>query len=326
MGLTILKKHATKQHHYLRNTVLWLVGIVIVVILGASCYFFQVAMVPTHKSFINNNHRITRTDPLYQQKEWFIHTHKQKWTMESASGHYRLVADYIPAAHRTTKNVVILHGFMGKKERMGEYAALFHQLGYNVLLPDARAHGQSQGKYIGYGWPERYDVRKWTNKLIAKNGADSQVVIYGTSMGGATTMMTSGIKMPRQVKAFVEDCGYTSLNDELHYEAHHMYHLPNGLSWVLIKTMSGINRTQNGFFTGEASSVTSLHHNHRPMLFIQGSNDTFGPTKMVYQNYQASRGPKQLLVVKGAKHAASYAHAPQQYQRHVERFLSHYVH
>lgn len=37
---------------------------------------------------------------------------------------------------------------------------MFHQQGYNVLLPDARAHGQSQGKYIGYGWPERYDVRK----------------------------------------------------------------------------------------------------------------------------------------------------------------------
>ena len=26
--------------------------------------------------------------------------------------------------------------------------------GYNVLIPDARAHGKSQGKYIGYGWPE----------------------------------------------------------------------------------------------------------------------------------------------------------------------------
>lgn len=53
---------------------------------------------------------------------------------------------------------------------MGPYAAMFHQMGYNVLMPDARAHGQSQGKYIGYGWPEKYDVRKWVRKLIAEEG------------------------------------------------------------------------------------------------------------------------------------------------------------
>lgn len=322
MGLTILKK----QHHYLRNTLISLLVVLVIAFLGAAGYFFKVAMVPGHKSFINNNHRISRTDPLYRQKEWFIHTHKQHWTMQSATDHYRLDADYIPASHQTDKDVIILHGFMGSKERMGEYAALYHQLGYNVLMPDARAHGNSQGKYIGYGWPERYDVRKWTNKLIAKNGTNSQIVIAGTSMGGATTMMTSGIKLPHQVKAFVEDCGYTSLYDEIDYEASNLYHLPQPLAIPLIKTMSGINRVANGFFIGDANSINSLHRNHRPMLFIHGSKDTFVPTKMVYRNYRATRGPKELWVVKGAKHAASYQHSPQQYQQHVAQFLNRYVH
>lgn len=294
-------------------------------IFAASCYFFQVAMVPSHKSFVNNSDRIAKSDPLYKQKMWFKHAPKQHWTMESASGHYRLVADYLPAAQSTTKNVLILHGFMGKKERMGEYAAMFHQLGYNVLMPDARAHGQSQGKYIGYGWPERYDVRKWTAKLIAHNGQDSQVVIFGVSMGGATTMMTSGIKLPHQVKALVEDCGYTSLDAELNYEAGNLYKIPAWLRWPLIDTLSGINRVQNGFFTGEASAVNMLHHNHRPLLFIHGGNDHFVPTKMVYQNYRATRGPKQLWVVKHAGHAASFANRPHEYPRKVATFLNHYV-
>ncbi|EEX26552.1 hypothetical protein HMPREF0513_00290 [Limosilactobacillus fermentum 28-3-CHN] len=202
---------------------------------------------------------------------------------------------------------------------------MFHQQGYNVLLPDARAHGQSQGKYIGYGWPERYDVRKWSKKLVAHNGQDSQIVIFGVSMGGATTMMTSGIHLPRQVKAFVEDCGYDSLNAELNYEAGNLYNIPRVIRAPLIGSLSLINRVKNGFYTHEASSTAMLARNHRPMLFIHGSKDTFVPTKMVYQNYAATKGPKKLWVVKGAKHAASYEKEPHEYPQHVARFLNQYV-
>ncbi|MBB1079491.1 alpha/beta hydrolase [Limosilactobacillus sp. STM2_1] len=325
MGLINLKvKDKKKSWHPWR----WLTGVVavlVIAIFAASCYFFSVAMVPGHKNFINNSTKITKSDPLYDQKMWFKRAKKQQWTMQSATDNYRLVADYIPAAHSTTKNVVIAHGFMGNKEKMGEYAALFHQMGYNVLMPDARAHGQSQGKYIGYGWPERYDIRKWTNKLIQHNGKDSQIVIFGVSMGGATTMMTSGIKLPSQVKAFVEDCGYTSLNDELNYEAGNLYHIPKFLRVPLISTMSLINRVQNGFFIRNASSIDMLQHNHRPMLFIHGANDNFVPTKMVYRNYQATNGKKELWVVPGAAHAKSYATHPVQYQRHLANFLNQYI-
>ena len=148
---------------------------------------------------------------------------------------------------------------------------MFHQQGYNVLLPDARAHGQSQGKYIGYGWPERYDVRKWSKKLIAHNGQDSQIVIFGVSMGGATTMMTSGIHLPRQVKAFVEDCGSDSFNAELNYEAGNLYNIPRVIRAPLIGSLSLINRVKNGFYTHEASSTAMLARNHRPMLFIMAA-------------------------------------------------------
>ncbi len=325
MGLINLKTKSKKRSWHPWR---WLTGIVVVLIIAifaASCYFFSVAMVPGHKDFINNSTKIAKSDPLYNQKIWFKHVKKQQWTMESATDNYRLVADYIPAAKPTTKNVVIAHGFMGNKEKMGEYAALFHQMGYNVLMPDARAHGQSQGKYIGYGWPERYDIRKWTNKLIRHNGNNSQIVIFGVSMGGATTMMTSGIKLPSQVKALVEDCGYTSLNDELNYEAGNLYGIPKFLRVPLISTMSLINRTQNGFFIRDASSIDMLHHNHRPTLFIHGANDNFVPTKMVYRNYQATKGKKELWVVPGAGYAKSYATHPVQYQRHLAEFLNQYI-
>jgi fermentation-respiration switch protein FrsA (DUF1100 family) len=141
---------------------------------------------------------------------------------------------------------------------MGTYAAMFHQLGYNVLMPDARAHGESQGKYIGYGWPEKYDVRKWVKKDLAKEGQNQKVVIFGVSMGGATAMMTSGLKMPKQVKAYVEDCGYTSLKDELLHEAQDIYHIPQPVAIAAVDMLSGITKIKMGFYTADASAVAQL--------------------------------------------------------------------
>lgn len=303
-----------------------LVGMLLVAWGAAGAYFFHVAMVPSHKSFVSSPTTvIKKSDPLYQQKRWFQQATKQKWTMTAADGQTRLVAAYLPAAQPTTKSVIILHGFMQNKESMGAYAALFHQLGYNVLLPDARAHGQSQGHYIGYGWPERYDVRKWAKRLIRDRGPKSQIVIFGVSMGGATTMMTSGLQLPAQVKALVADCGYSSLQAELDYQAGHLYHLPMLVRIPVEGALSVINRVANGFFTQSASSTRALHHNHRPLLLIHGAADDFVPTKMVWQNYRATQGPKQIWVVPHAGHAKAYATSPAAYRAHLQAFLAHYV-
>lgn len=315
----------TKKRHFWRNLVLGIVAVLLVADLGGAAYFFHVAVVRSPKTFIKNR-PVRKSDRLYSEEKWFQDAHKQHWTMTAANGKDRLVADYIPAAQPSVKTALICHGFMNRKESMGAYAAMFHQLGYNVLVPDARAHGQSTGKLIGYGWPERHDEQRWINRIIQHNGKKSQIVMFGVSMGGATTMMTSGTKLPSQVKAFIEDCGYDSVMNELTHEAHNMYHLPLVVAFPLEKTMSLYNRALNGFYLGEASSVEALHHNTRPMLFIHGSKDTFVPTKMVYQNYRATRGPKQLWIVKGAQHAKSYQTQPQQYRQHVSQFLNQYVH
>ena len=55
--------------------------------------------------------------------------------------------------------------------------------GFNVLAPDDRGHGQSQGNYIGYGCPDRLDYLKWINQIIKKQGQQSQLALYGVSYG-----------------------------------------------------------------------------------------------------------------------------------------------
>ena len=314
----------------LKHKKLWLSSIIIILLVcvlftGAGYYFFKVACVPGKKSFLSSSSKvIKKSDPLYREKIWFKKTAKQKWYIESADEKFKLDANFIP--YKTSnKTAIVLPGYMDTKEDMGEYDALFHQLGYNTLTPDPRAQGKSEGKYIGYGWPEKDDVKKWVSYLLQKYGQNQQVVIYGLSMGAATAMMTSGLKLPHQVKAFVEDCGYTSVKDEIEHEAGVLYNMPAFPRFPLVEILSGINKIKVGYFMGNASSVKQLHKNHRPMLFIHGSRDNFVPTRMVYPNYKATRGPKEIWVAPGAKHAKSFSKHPKEYKRRVAAFLAKYV-
>lgn len=305
----------------------WTVGILVVFValIGAGeAYFFNVAFVPGKKSVLNKYSTKNKKDPLKQNKLWYKKTAKKHWYMKSASDDYRLDANYIPKKN-SHKTVLILHGFSNNKNTMAPYAAMFHQLGYNVLMPDARAQGQSQGKYVGYGWPEKYDVRKWIKKDLAKNGSNQKIVVFGVSMGGATTMMASGLKMPKQVKAYIEDCGYTSVKDEFLHEAKDLYNMPSAVASSAVTLLSGVSKAKLGFFLGDASSVKQLRKNKLPMFFIHGGQDEFVPTKMVYQNYHATRGAKELWVAKKAAHARSFETYPQEYKLKISQFLNRYM-
>ena len=185
------------------------------IFLAAGLYFYQVAVVPGHKSFINNDTKLVKTDPLYKEKKWYQNVHKQKWIMKSADDNLTLDANYIPV-NNSKKTVIVLHGFMNNKDTMGAYAAMFHKLGYNVLLPDARGHGQSEGNYIGYGWREKVDVKKWAEKVIKRNGNKSQIAIFGVKCGyQAAIMAPTAILASQHLESFNEILKDTGIRCEL---------------------------------------------------------------------------------------------------------------
>lgn len=308
------------RHKKVITTILSILVIVLVAYLGAGLYFYHMAVVPSHKGFLHNQTQIERTG-----KAWYAANHAQKWHETSATKHLKLDADYVPAAKRTKRTVLIAHGFMGDKNTMYSYAKMFHKMGDNVLVPDDRGQGQSQGNYIGYGWPDRLDYRKWMHKIIMHNGQNSQIMMFGVSMGGATTMMTSGTRgIPRQVKGYIEDCGYTGVYQEINHEARKLYHMPWILRVSLIPLLSKITQIKDGYNFSQASAINQVKKNRKPMLFIHGSKDHFVPTYMGKQNYKADHSPKRLLIVKGASHAASKQHSPKLYRKVIRQFMSKY--
>lgn len=215
-----------------------------------------------------------------------------------------------------TKYALVCHGYTSKAKHMAGFVNKFHSLGYNVLAVDARAHGDSEGTKIGMGWVERFDVIEWIKYIISLE-PDAQIILHGVSMGASTVLMASGEELPKNVKAIIADCGYTSEWDEFKQEAD-VLHIP----WFpVLNASSAISKVRDGYDFKQASAVEQVKKSHIPTLFIHGSKDELVPYGMLNELYSAANCEKEILTIQGAGHALSSSVAPELYWNTVETFL-----
>ncbi|MBQ9382868.1 MAG: alpha/beta fold hydrolase [Ruminiclostridium sp.] len=213
--------------------------------------------------------------------------------------------------------VIIIHGYTGRKEHMANYAAYYAERGFNVLLPDMRGHGESEGDYIGMGWLDRNDVLKWTDLIISEDPA-AVITMHGVSMGGATVMMTSGENLPDNVKAIIDDCGYTSVWDIFSDELQYIFGLP---AFPFLNTASVIAKIRAGYTFEEASALEQVKKAKVPMMFIHGSEDNFVHTEMAYRLHEVCPTDKELYVAEGAGHGGAVYVDPDAYFGKIFAFL-----
>lgn len=204
---------------------------------------------------------------------------------------------------------------------MKRWARNFYEKGYNVLTPDLRGHGKSEGDYIGMGWHDSLDLLLWINKVIEIDPA-AEIVLFGISMGGATVMMTSGEELPSNVKVIVEDCGYSSVSGVFAYQFYDLFHLPE---FPVLKAANTVTNLRAGYDLYKASAVKQVAKSKIPILFIHGDKDTFVPFKMLAEVYEAAIAPKEKLVIKGAGHGEAETVDPKAYWSGIWSFIEKYI-
>lgn len=219
------------------------------------------------------------------------------------------------------KYMIVCHGYTSKAHDMTASSKRFFDMGFSILAPDARAHGESEGNIRGMGWLEKEDILLWIDEII-KADKKAEIALYGISMGGATVMMVSGEELPENVKCIIEDCGYSSVWDEFHVQIKEMLHLP---SFPFLNVASVVTDLRAGYSFTEASATEQVKKCKIPMLFIHGDSDTFVPYKMLDIVYEAATCEKEKLIVPGASHAMSSAVDPDLYWETVGNFIDVYM-
>lgn len=196
--------------------------------------------------------------------------------------------------------VIVVHGYMDKASNMGWAIKHFYQMGYNVLAPDLRGHGKSEGDYIGMGWDDRLDILEWITYITDRN-KDSKIILFGVSMGGAAVMNTGGEPLSNNVKMIIEDSGYTCTKDVFSYHLKNTFEIPE---FPLLITASWVTKIRAGYSI-EEGPIHQLKKCKLPILFIHGDKDTFIPVEMMETLYNSYNGPKEKLIIPGAGHVKS---------------------
>lgn len=251
-------------------------------------------------------------------RNWFLSQDRERITVTSYDG-IRLVAYYLPAKKETDRVMILMHGY--RNDGMGDFSGLvefYHSMGYHLLVPHQRSHGESEGDYICYGVKERFDLRQWTDYIVKRFDGNCKLYLSGISMGGATVLMAAGLKLPGQVRGIIADCAFTSPWDIFAHVTSSEFHLTK-FPFLYIANL--ICRRKAGFSFKECSTIGCMKNNTIPVLFIHGGKDAYVPTEMSYKNYEACNAPKELLIVDGAAHGTSHLVEPERYRRAVVEFM-----
>lgn len=216
---------------------------------------------------------------------------------------------------------IIVHGYGSNALEMGEYSQRFFKMNCNVLNIDLRGCGKSESNYIGMGWQDRLDVVSWV-EYINKKYEKSEIILFGVSMGAATIMLATGEMLPQNVKCAIEDCGYSSVEDEFSYQLKKMFKLS---TFPLLNIASLVTKVKAGYFFEDVSVTNQLKNSKTPTLFIHGSEDTFVPYYMLELNYNIAGCEKEKLTIDGAEHIQSSKVKPEVYWSKVKEFSNKYL-
>lgn len=188
--------------------------------------------------------------------------------------------------------------------------------GWNMLLVDQRAHGQSAGRYLAFGVKERFDCLDWIGWANDRLGGETPIVLAGISMGAATVLMAAGLDLPANVRGILADSGYTSPR-EIIQSVMREIHCPLFIYPLL--RLGG--RLYGGFDVDSASAEDALRRCRVPVLFVHGEDDRFVPCAMGRRNFAACASEKRLLTIPGAGHGLSYLIDKAQYEAVLTDFL-----
>lgn len=235
---------------------------------------------------------------------------------------YVLKGTYLPSPTPSNRTVVFLHGITASRLMGLWYADLYLDEGYNVLLYDARAHGESGGSAATWGFYEKYDLDQWIDWLQERQPY-GVIGVQGVSMGAATALEHAGLNQSsRRVSFYVADSAYSDLEELLTQQIGAT--IPGYSSlWVkaLLKYSSAAAYLDSRFYYHEVSPLRAVSHVTTPILYLHGEADALVPVAMCSQLFAATQGRSEMHTFPGVGHAMAIFTQKAEYRRLLHDFL-----
>ncbi len=323
-----------KGRKRLRNVLVAALAVFAAVLIILSNFLVSACLVPDFMRRLDDFERITeesyeqmvQTDSVIENHKMLVFMAEQ-WLETNAGTEesvrtpdgYTLIAREFRQEEPGHLWALVLHGYTGWKEEMYPFAAWYYRQGYNVLVPDLRCQGESEGDFIGMGLTDSADCLLWLGHILEEDPR-AEIVIHGQSMGAATALMMSGRDdLPGNVKAVISDSSYTTAYGMFADKIREWFHLP---AFPLVDLSCVMLRLRGGYNLKKAAPIDAVSRSTTPTLFIHGDQDEMISPDMTRRLYEAASCKKELRIISGAGHGQAQDAAPLDYFTAIENFLA----
>jgi uncharacterized protein len=220
--------------------------------------------------------------------------------------------------------VILLHGMGDNRLGMSGYAVILLNHGFTVLMPDARAHGESGGRIATYGLLERDDIRGWF-EWLDHHQHPRCIFGFAESMGAA--QLLQALETEPNFCAVAAESPFATFREIAYDRMGQPFHLGPWVGRTLLRPVVEsaflYTRWKYGLDMESVSPEAAVARTHVPIFLIHGQADGNIPVR--HSRRIRSCNPSVILwEVPHADHCGAISTAPHELQsRLVNWFLDH---
>ncbi len=257
---------------------------------------------------IKNNEEILLDD--------FLNKHKlNDFTLNTSDG-IKIYGHYLKQETYTPNWVIVVHGYQSSERRSLIIAKEFYMQGFNILTYNLRGHKPSESKYITMGYYDKYDLKEIMDFALELD-SNAKILLHGTSMGGATVLLTAALNQNDQLVGVIGDCAYADLYTIFAKELKYRFNLP---SFPVLDMANIMAKVKAKFNLKDVSPIKEVAKINVPILFIHTSGDDFISVNDTYDLANQSKDHR-LYIAQGFGHADAYYADKEKYFSEINQFF-----
>jgi len=199
-----------------------------------------------------------------------------------------------PRSEPQRGTVVILHGLADSKASYLGLGERLAKMGYGIVLPDLRAHGQSGGQHVTFGALEKRDVKRLVDNLVAAGDARKPLYVIGISMGAAIAVRYAALD--NCCRGVVAVAPYKDARDVVRRMVPLMGQATYEAVWARAAQTAG-------FDPNDTSTTAAAAKLKCPLVVVHGRLDNIVPYDQGQAVYEAAPQPKRMYTVPLAGHS-----------------------
>ena len=220
---------------------------------------------------------------------WYERNKEYKKEVHIVNEGMNLYGEYYDFGYR--RAVIVVPG-RTESLRYGYYFAKpYVENGYNLLVIDQRAHGESDGRYNTVGFDEHRDLIAWAEYIHTHHEVES-IVLHGICIGASCSLFAmTAPTCPDYIVAMVAEGMYPTFYESF---KNHMIALKKptfpymGLINMWMKVHTG--------YSMKYGPVHVINQYHKPLLMIHSKEDLYSLPDAAQKMYDVSPADNKRLV------------------------------